>query len=76
MTPSCPYSWPAHFLAAIQTMYLEAGRETQTMLNATSLPPTPILARGLIYELDGIESPFILALDDFHIHETNAVHRA
>ena len=29
--------------------------------------------RGRIYELDGIESPFILALDDFHIHETDAV---
>lgn len=74
MTSTCPYSWPAHLLAAIQTMFPEAGRDTQTVLNATSLPPAPILARGLIYELDGIESPFILTLDDYHhIHEIDVV---
>ena len=57
-------------LAAIQscpgTEFSDAGRETQTMINAMTLPPASALAANLIKELDWIEQPFTLVLDDFH----------
>jgi LuxR family maltose regulon positive regulatory protein len=83
----CPSAWVSldeddndlflfltYFLAAIQSMFPEACRETVAMLKAPTLPPTPVLARGLVSELDEIESPFILALDDYHLIRETAVH--
>ena len=43
-----------------------AVSETSALLNAVSLPPLVVLAQSLINELDQIEHPFILALDDCH----------
>ena len=60
----------SYFLTAIQschgTEFSDAGRETLTMINAMTLPPTSVLAANLINELDRIEQPFTLVLDDFH----------
>jgi LuxR family maltose regulon positive regulatory protein len=65
----------SYFLAAVQSIFPETCQETVAMLKAATLPPVPILARSLINELDEIEFPFILILDDYHhhIHEV-AVH--
>jgi LuxR family maltose regulon positive regulatory protein len=64
----------SYFLAAVQGMFPEAGEETQAMLKATTLPPAPVLARGLTNELDELETPFILTLDDYHLIREAAVH--
>jgi len=60
----------SYFLTAIQSCYgtefSNASRKTMAMLNAMTLPPASILATSLINELDRIEQPFILVLDDFH----------
>ena len=55
-----------YLLAAVQTMFPDAGRKTLAMVNALTLPPVAALAGSLINELDRIEQPFILVLDDFH----------
>ena len=44
------------------------------MLQAASLPPLDVLARSLINELDQIEQPFILVLDDYHAIQNMDVH--
>ena len=54
-------------------MFPDAGRETQAMVNALTLPPVSTLAGSLINEFDRIEQPFILVLDDFHIIKDESV---
>ncbi|MFN2234663.1 MAG: hypothetical protein ACK2U1_10560, partial [Anaerolineales bacterium] len=86
-TVDCPTAWVSldlydnqlgHFLsyllAAIQTIYPNALRETQTFLTVTPQPSTADLARTLTHELSQIEEPFILVLDDYHLIESQAVH--
>jgi LuxR family maltose regulon positive regulatory protein len=43
------------------------------MVNASTLPPVSALAGSLINELDRIEQPFILVLDDFHFIKDESV---
>jgi LuxR family maltose regulon positive regulatory protein len=63
-----------YFLAGIQTMFPDVDRETLAMVNALQLPPLQTLAGTLINELDRIEQPFILALDDcHHIHDESVL---
>ncbi len=39
------------------------------------LPPVPVLARTLANELDALDAPFVLVLDDYHrIAPTSGVH--
>jgi len=63
-----------YFLAAIQTIFPTALSETQSLLAATQLPPVPAIAKILINELDQIEQPYTLVLDDYHLIETPAIH--
>jgi LuxR family maltose regulon positive regulatory protein len=67
----------SYFLTAIQscsgTEFSNAVRETLAMVNALTLPPMSILSGTLINEIDRIEKPFILALDDFHLIEDESV---
>ena len=63
-----------YFIAAIQTIFPEAGRETQDLLVAPILPPEPVLARSLIRELARLTDPFILVLDDYHVIREAAIH--
>jgi LuxR family maltose regulon positive regulatory protein len=64
----------SYFLAALQTMFPEAGRDTQALLKAATLPPTPVLARSVVNEMDELETPFVLALDDYHLIREQSVH--
>ena len=61
----------SYFLAAIQTAFPEFGQATGGLLAAPNLPPGSVLTRHLLNDLDQIDKPFILVLDDYHrIHET------
>ncbi len=55
-----------YLLAAVQKIFPDTCRQIQAMANALTLPPLPVLAGSLINELDRIEKPLILVLDDFH----------
>jgi LuxR family maltose regulon positive regulatory protein len=69
-----PATFLRGLLAALQTMFPDAGAATLARLNAGTLPrhdagtlpPIPDLARGLADELERIAEPFILVLDDYH----------
>ena len=63
-----------YFIAAVQSIFPKTGRETSALLHAPELPPSPVLTSTLINELDGIEQPFILVLDDYHLVHDMAVH--
>jgi LuxR family maltose regulon positive regulatory protein len=63
----------AYFLAAVQSIFPGAARETLAMLNAPELPSLRVLALSLINELDQIEKNFILVLDDYHVIHDKAV---
>jgi LuxR family maltose regulon positive regulatory protein len=63
-----------YFVAAVQTVFPKAGRETLAMLNTSTLPPATILAHSLINELDQLEPAFVLVLDDFHLILGTAIH--
>ena len=86
-TTTVPYGWltldegdsdPAVFLtyllAALQAPAPHAGREILAMIDARAPIPTNLLARALINDLDGIEQPFVLVLDDYHLLQGEEVH--
>ena len=65
-----------YVLAAVETAFPEACPNTEAMLNAPNLAPTPVLGACMINELDAIGSPFVLVLDDYHrISQASEVHR-
>ena len=64
----------AYFVAAIQTIFPGALRQTQTLLTAISLPPLGVLAGSLINELDEIERDFVVVLDDYHTIHQQEIH--
>lgn len=63
----------AYFLAAIETIFPTAVPETQAMLLASRLPTSAAVAITLLNELNQIERPYILVLDDYHWIEAQAI---
>jgi LuxR family maltose regulon positive regulatory protein len=82
-----PYAWVSldeeendlrgflnYLLAAIRKAFPKACATTYSLMQAPVLPPVSVLSRYLLNDLDQIEDPFILVVDDYHkIHE-KAVH--
>jgi LuxR family maltose regulon positive regulatory protein len=64
----------SYLLAAVETIFPHAVSKTMTLVNAPTLPPLSTLAGTLVNDLDRIEQPFILVLDDFHVIKEAAVH--
>jgi LuxR family maltose regulon positive regulatory protein len=63
-----------YFLAAVNRLFPDAGKNTWSLLNADHLPPVSILAHTLIDELERIEQPFILVLDDYYFIQETSIH--
>ncbi len=59
--------------AAVETVFPSALPEVCDLLEAPTLPPVTVLARTLVNELDAIEEPFVLVLDDVHRIRERAV---
>ncbi|MGD8700652.1 MAG: LuxR C-terminal-related transcriptional regulator, partial [Gemmatimonadales bacterium] len=55
-----------YVVAAVQSVFPSAMRETEELLEAASLPPLSFIAGALINDLDELEEPFVLVLDDIH----------
>lgn len=64
----------SYFLAAIQTIFPDALPESQALLMAAPLPPLPAITKNLINELNQLEQPFILTLDDYHTINQQSIH--
>lgn len=56
----------SYFIAAVDTLFPGACRDTLTMLNPPDLPSMETLCTSLLNQLDLIEHSFTLVLDDFH----------
>jgi LuxR family maltose regulon positive regulatory protein len=63
-----------YLLAAIGNAFPGACDTTRSLLQAPDLPPISDLSRYLVNDLDRIEDPFILVLDDFHKIREKTVH--
>ena len=66
-------TFTAYFVAAVETLFSGACRNTQALLSASDLPPSAVLGANLLNELDRIKQRFILVLDDFHHIENESV---
>ena len=65
----------SYLVAAIQTISPDACHDTQAMIKAASPPPTSVIAGALTNDLDQIQEPFILVLDDYHAVQNMDVHQ-
>ena len=63
-----------YFLAAVRSIVPGVILETQAMLRAPKTAPPLVLARSLANDLEQLETPFILVLDDYHHINQMAVH--
>jgi len=63
-----------YLLAAIGNAFPGACDTTRSLLQGPELPPVSDLSRSLVNDLDKIEDPFILILDDFHKIHGKTVH--
>ncbi|MCB0193907.1 MAG: AAA family ATPase, partial [Anaerolineae bacterium] len=64
------HTFAAYLLAAIETAVPHRSFQTQTLLNTSALPPVAVLARYLLADLEQIDTPFLLIVDDIHhIHQ-------
>jgi len=63
-----------YLVAAIGNAFPGACDTTRSMLQAPDLPPISDLSHHLVNDLDEIEDPFILVLDDFHKIREKTVH--
>ncbi len=62
-----------YLLAAVKRAFPDIYFQSQALLEAPTPLPPPVLARYLINDLDQIEKPFILALDDIHVIHEQAI---
>ena len=63
-----------YLLAAIRRAFPEACDTSRSLLQGPEVPPVSVLTRYLVNDLDQIENPFILVLDDFHKIREKTVH--
>ncbi|MBW1790505.1 MAG: AAA family ATPase, partial [Deltaproteobacteria bacterium] len=63
----------SYFLTAIQTIFPNMGRQTLAMVNVAMIAPVKAIVGSLINEIDRIEQPFILVLDDSHLIKDESV---
>ena len=64
----------SYILTTIRTIFPEVGKEIQTILKGQELPAVSFLTGRFVNELDKIDTPFILTIDDYHIIQNDAVH--
>ncbi len=63
-----------YLVAGVRTLFSGAMQRTLALINAPNLPPMQVLEATLANELDGVEQPFIVVLDDYHRIRNQAVH--
>jgi len=69
-----PRLFLAYLLSAIQSACPMVGKETRALLEATHLPPPPVLTRSLMNDLNELDQDLILVMDDYHLITNLQVH--
>ncbi len=68
-----PASFLAYLVAALQRVAPQIGREIENSLGAGQTPPAEVSATLLINDLLALEYDFVLALDDLHVLQDDAI---
>ncbi|WP_295449534.1 LuxR C-terminal-related transcriptional regulator [uncultured Thiodictyon sp.] len=64
-----------YLVAAVRSLHPESCAGTAALLNAPTLAPLPVVSATLANDLDLINAPFLLVLDDYHrVGADSAVH--
>ena len=63
-----------YFVAAVRVQFPKACPDTTTLLHATRMPSCSVLADALTNDLEAIDQPFTLVLDDYHCVADTSVH--
>lgn len=64
-----------YLLSAVQTLFPRACRETMALLNTGTSPPDSVYASTLAGEIEQLDAPFILVLDEYHSIKNLTIHR-
>jgi LuxR family transcriptional regulator, maltose regulon positive regulatory protein len=70
-----PARFLAYLIAALRQIDAGLGANTEALLQSPQPPPPEMVLTSLINDLAAIASPFILALDDYHVIHTAAIHQ-
>ena len=70
-----PARFLAYLIAALRQIDTSVGANTEALLQSPQPPPPEMVLTSLINDLAAISSPFILALDDYHVIHTAAIHQ-
>jgi LuxR family maltose regulon positive regulatory protein len=70
-----PTRFLVYLIAALQQIDRRIGEQTGMMLQSGQPLPTEILLTALINEINGVSTPFILVLDDYHVIEAIQIHQ-
>ncbi|MFZ2362219.1 MAG: hypothetical protein WA040_22960, partial [Anaerolineae bacterium] len=71
---SDPATFLSYLLAALRSVYPEAGSAVESLLRAPALPAPAALADALLSDLAALPGPLLLALDDYHALQSLDVH--
>ena len=63
-----------YLLAALRSVYPDAGQAVEALLRAPALPAPSFLADALLSDLAALPGPLLLALDDYHAIQSLDVH--
>lgn len=63
-----------YVLAATEPVLPQGALQTESLLEAQSLPPVGTLTRSLLNDLNKLKEPFCLVLDDYHCITDHRVH--
>ena len=65
-----------YLIAALQKVEAQLGQRSLSLLHSPHPPPIESVLVTLINEINAVEEPFALVLDDYHVIETPSIHRA
>ena len=64
----------SYLVAAVRTIYPDAGQTCELLLRAPNLPSPDRLAVSLLNDLDDLPGPLLFVLDDYHMIQSLDVH--
>jgi LuxR family maltose regulon positive regulatory protein len=70
-----PLRFLAYLITACRQVHKEIGGASLGMLQSPQLPPPDVLLTPLLNEIEGVHSPLIFVLDDYHLIQTPPIHQ-
>lgn len=69
-----PRRFATHLIAAVRTTSATAGVDAAALLDGDRPIPADAVVASLVHDLDLADEPTVIALDDYHVIDTAAVH--